>query len=517
MPQSSRPEPTEGVLARLAFAARTRRSLALAAAGALTLGLASPGAQAAELSAEERLNAVRHELLQAALDGPTQVHSTAWIDANGALREASSFRHGMQVRGIRVLAYSRDESGQPRAQLQLQGREDLVGPQAGAPAGRTTPGSVASTAVQGAPAGQPRPETARASSLSAASAGANSSKAAGNASANPNASASPNASANPNASASASSSASANSKAKLSSPVGPAAHAAQAAAQPAGSGAGPAAQASAASAPSAPEAACPAGAGLRHVLGWSLATQGRWNVDELHLVQESRQILAQAWRERAEASPAWRLVDAPATPPVARPVGTLALYERLLTSAPAQPQAQLQARWRLTELPPRANEGRGHRLDNTPRLQVALSVAAADGMPVYEARTDLLLAPRQTLWSPPRLAEPSVLALQALVAQWSQALAERLGCQPVQVQVLRSEADRVQVDQGALAGLRLGDEWLLSDHRKVPQRVLEPGGADQIVLARVERLEPQRAELRIVAGPAGQVRPRWQAWPVEQP
>jgi hypothetical protein len=44
--------------------------------------------------------------------------TTSWIDANGSLRESSSFKNGMEVRGVRVLAYGRDEVGQPKARLQ---------------------------------------------------------------------------------------------------------------------------------------------------------------------------------------------------------------------------------------------------------------------------------------------------------------------------------------------------------------------------------------------------------------
>jgi hypothetical protein len=90
--------------------------------------------QAAGLSAEERLEAVRQELLQATLQGPTQVQSTAWVDSQGALRESSSFRHGMQVRGVRVLSYHRDADGQPRAQVQWQGRQDVAKPAPASPA-----------------------------------------------------------------------------------------------------------------------------------------------------------------------------------------------------------------------------------------------------------------------------------------------------------------------------------------------------------------------------------------------
>lgn len=70
------------------------------------------------LSAPDKLAAIRQQLVQAALDGPTHVQSTQWIDGQGTLRESSSFRSGMKIRGIRVLSYGQDEQGKPSAQVE---------------------------------------------------------------------------------------------------------------------------------------------------------------------------------------------------------------------------------------------------------------------------------------------------------------------------------------------------------------------------------------------------------------
>ena len=93
----------------------------LAAAAALLLSASALGAQT--LSPEEKLAAIRKSLVQAALEGPTQVSTTQWIDGNGALQELSSFRSGMKVRGVRVLAYGADAQGEPTAKLQWQSSE----------------------------------------------------------------------------------------------------------------------------------------------------------------------------------------------------------------------------------------------------------------------------------------------------------------------------------------------------------------------------------------------------------
>ena len=91
--------------------------------------VASVGAQssASGFSSEERLEAIRQGLVQAALEGATRVESMAWIDGQGVLREGSSFRSGMDVRGVQVLNYVRDHSGRAQARLQLPpARQDML-------------------------------------------------------------------------------------------------------------------------------------------------------------------------------------------------------------------------------------------------------------------------------------------------------------------------------------------------------------------------------------------------------
>ncbi len=80
----------------------------------------------ANFSAQDRLDAIRHSLVETALQGSTQVRSTQWLDAQGQLRDASSFRSGMEVRGVQVLSYTRDSNGAPKAQLSNpSARQDL--------------------------------------------------------------------------------------------------------------------------------------------------------------------------------------------------------------------------------------------------------------------------------------------------------------------------------------------------------------------------------------------------------
>ena len=58
---------------------------------------------------EAQLNAIRQAILQATLDRPTRVLSSAWIDDKGALHESAHFQSEAQVRGVRVLSYVADD------------------------------------------------------------------------------------------------------------------------------------------------------------------------------------------------------------------------------------------------------------------------------------------------------------------------------------------------------------------------------------------------------------------------
>ncbi len=104
--------------------------------GSLTLWSALT-ALSEPLNAEDRLEAIRQALVVRAMEGPTQVRASAFIDGHGVLREASSFVTGMEVRGIRVMAYGRDIDGQPKATgLQMDSKNILA--QGCKPAGQPT-------------------------------------------------------------------------------------------------------------------------------------------------------------------------------------------------------------------------------------------------------------------------------------------------------------------------------------------------------------------------------------------
>lgn len=77
---------------------------------------------AAERQAQEheaQLAAIRQAILDATLERPTRVISSAWVDDKGALHESAHFHSEAQVRGVRVLSYLNDEQTQPAVSAEV--------------------------------------------------------------------------------------------------------------------------------------------------------------------------------------------------------------------------------------------------------------------------------------------------------------------------------------------------------------------------------------------------------------
>ena len=113
---------------------------------ALLLGTGGWSASAQTLSLEDKLAAIRKSLVEVALEGPTKVTSTQWIDGQGALQESNSFRSGVEVRGVRVISYGTNEQGEATAKLQMEdsssskGQKSAADPKKPEPACKPIPG-----------------------------------------------------------------------------------------------------------------------------------------------------------------------------------------------------------------------------------------------------------------------------------------------------------------------------------------------------------------------------------------
>ena len=67
---------------------------------------------------DAQLAAIRQAILDATLDRPTRVISSAWVDNKGAFHESAHFHSEAQVRGVRVLSYVQGD--EPVAQVSAE-------------------------------------------------------------------------------------------------------------------------------------------------------------------------------------------------------------------------------------------------------------------------------------------------------------------------------------------------------------------------------------------------------------
>lgn len=69
----------------------------------------------------QRLQALQHALVKAAMAGQTRVRSAAYIDSSGTLHETTRITSDLKVRGVRVLSYLEDE-GSTSANIVAEGK-----------------------------------------------------------------------------------------------------------------------------------------------------------------------------------------------------------------------------------------------------------------------------------------------------------------------------------------------------------------------------------------------------------
>lgn len=68
---------------------------------------------------ERQLQAIRQALLEATMDRPTRVISSAWVDGDGVLHESAHFHSQAEVQGVRVLSYIQGDEP-PTAKVDAQ-------------------------------------------------------------------------------------------------------------------------------------------------------------------------------------------------------------------------------------------------------------------------------------------------------------------------------------------------------------------------------------------------------------
>jgi len=83
---------------------------------------------AADLSAEERLKAIRSAMVEVAMKSNTRVSATSWMEGDGKLRELNRFSSEIKLRDLQVAQYVRDAGQQPQAELVVTNNVESVQP-----------------------------------------------------------------------------------------------------------------------------------------------------------------------------------------------------------------------------------------------------------------------------------------------------------------------------------------------------------------------------------------------------
>ena len=365
---------------------------------ALALKFASVGAQS--LSQDEKLAAIRQGLVQAALEGPTKVQSTVWLDAKGSLQESSSFKTGMQVRGVKVLSYGRDSQGQPTAELRWQSEVSTSTPD------KTVPVCA-----------------------SAESAG-----------------------------------------------------------------------------------------GLQHVVGFSVDVEQEWGVDDMSALRSLKNVLSKQWESGLSGSTIGRMNPASVSPRSA--------YEKALTGSavdemPWQANLTLQPAPKQTVVVAPVHPGPLRAallppLEPGAQVQVHLSLTGRNqNKPIFEAQTQITWKTDKQNWEAPRLSKESHELLTQQMKKWVKEIRQVMACVPVVPEVILVNESSVRINAGTLAGVRVGDELLLSSGPTFVKQILNPGAESASVLAKVQAVSAHYAQLQILAGPPKSVVASWRAWPTD--
>jgi hypothetical protein len=137
--------------------------------------------------------------------------------------------------------------------------------------------------------------------------------------------------------------------------------------------------------------------------------------------------------------------------------------------------------------------------------------------PLAQSILPMALDAKNTNWGAPQLSDAALALLSQQVKAAAQTVQSALACKPVQAEVTQAMGSQVRINMGSAAGVKVGDEWLLADGQKFPQRMLEAGVASQTVLARVQLVGEHFAQLKPVAGPMQSVQRQWAAWTADGP
>jgi len=386
----------------------------------------------APLTAQERLDAIRQSLVDASLQNPTRVSTTTWIDPQGSLRENSTFKNALDVQGVKVLGYERDDAGQAKARLQFP--SSMAAQQA---ASKNESPRVKETGLQGA--------VDKFSQLMSKTLGSVKTVEA-----------------------------------------------------------------------SAQDNSCTpkVGARMNHLV--SLDVQIDANASALVLQTLLPHIQAQWVQTNVQSGKAnaWRAVN---NLPAASMANSMTTYERaLIGNRPDTLPWQAVLKVKTQSLKASSLEAYLGAQNPASFLTLDFQLVGTDGQAVqFEDSATLNLAFERSSWAAPKMNAVSVTAIQDQLQAWRGAAEDWLNCQQINPVVTAAMGQQIEINAGALSGVRKGDEWLLANPARFPAELLSREGAPQTLLASVQSVTPYGSQLVVLAGPAQAVQANWRAWPTE--
>lgn len=241
---------------------------------------------------------------------------------------------------------------------------------------------------------------------------------------------------------------------------------------------------------------CPEGAAAAG-LYTPMALSTRWSARlPANLRERLSQTVRLQWLGSDDAARPWRMFQAPTTYP--------STYDQRLL-APPTPESEWRAEVRLDVLPPSSRF--------TERLQWRLALNRQQTL-VAEQHVVMEVPVQPQPWGHSLWTEASWQMIEQQLTLWAELLDRQMACVRPQPRLEAGLSGSWQLNMGRLAGVRVGDEWVLVDPAWLPERALEPGAIGRMVVARVVRVDDARAELVTLAGDVRLPRPGWVAHPL---
>ena len=256
------------------------------------------------------------------------------------------------------------------------------------------------------------------------------------------------------------------------------------------------------------------GSRLNHVMGLSLDIDPSANGA---LLQTLLPQLQKQWVDQSTAAGTartWRAVNSLHDASMSK---SMTNYERaLIGNRPQVLPWEAILKIRTEALPANGFEGLMGLTGNSLILNLDFQIVGTDSQPEkFEESVSLSIDMDRPAWSAPKVSLSSLASLQDQLQTWRETAEQWLSCQSINPSVAAVFPQQVQINAGALAGVRKGDEWLIANPTLFPAELMSKEGAPQTLLAQVQSVTPYNSQLVVLAGPAQSAQPNWRAWPTD--